>query len=780
MPPEEQSSLEEVERTARRRKAARRRPAREEKESTEAQDQPDSEPAIQEAHQATLDAGTRDGSVEEPPKGSERDSVSESLGVSNSDASTPGVSRRRCQVEPPAVDATSEAPQPLRSEFASPRLIQKDAQGPSPEVPQTSATQVVVNRTEAADPDAQVQVGEMTVAQAKAHVADQVRRWERVTLEFVASPTIEISWPSPVPEFRPWWAAVRATYEYLASRMSMANPNDAWISEWNLVPQSDPGMVSSARLSSGLEFRARGHPRYSAVAGCEAIEWRDLTSGVSSRIVPALSGQAPGDDVKFEESGMGVAMTDYEAGLLGRECLHGMRMAGVRPTLKPASSALGKPEPKRPHPIEASSGSGSDTEDRRNHRSSKHRSRSSKRQSKSKRPPSRSVKSEWTGRSERSVQSGMSGAPQVALNTMRSTQEALARMESTQSQQSESLHQAFQVIQALAAQASSTEERITQALEVQARTSEQNPTRATRISVAQPPATSTNIEDIREEEACLAQAHAQAELERRLQQRRSDVEAEQAAWAADLLQRLNAQMELFQEKIRALEEARNLDQATIRTLWNVQRIRSRNTPATSSGVQGTQATSGADSATSLKSVTGRSAMYPKSSGVITVCVSERRDRPISDLPVAQLQTTLPTLTGLTSDSSSSDDDLSDGDSNSLSGEAPVHAPLTTTPNGTTGMTFRPYVSSSTLEEFNEDASLPARRRWWERFLSLAVQSAWSGQTKVYELNSRCHPLCEIGVDSSPSTITKTGIGFPSCSSVSIANPSCPRLSAITL
>ncbi|GMF15697.1 unnamed protein product [Phytophthora fragariaefolia] len=105
-------------------------------------------------------------------------------------------------------------------------------------------------------------------------------------------------------------------------------------------------------------------------------------------------------------------------------------------------------------------------------------------------------------------------------------------------------------------------------------------------------------------------------------------------------------MELFQEKIRALEEARNLDQATIRTLRNVQRIRSRNNPATSPHVQGTQATSGADSATSPKSVTGRSSMYPESSGVITGCASERLDRPISDLPAAQLQATVPTLTGL--------------------------------------------------------------------------------------------------------------------------------------
>ncbi|GMF26792.1 unnamed protein product [Phytophthora fragariaefolia] len=225
MPPEEQSSLEEVEQTARRRNAARRRTARKEKESTEAQDQPDSEPAIQEAHQAILDTGTRDGSVEEPPNGSERDSVSESLGIKlKNEGPLPAV-------EEASVSANSHDTLQLRPGLASPRLTQEDAQGPPPEVPETSATRVVVDLTEVADPDAQVQIGEMTVAQAKAYVANHVRRWMRVTLEFVASPSIEYSWPSPVPDFRPWWAAVMATSEYVASRMSMANPNDAWISE---------------------------------------------------------------------------------------------------------------------------------------------------------------------------------------------------------------------------------------------------------------------------------------------------------------------------------------------------------------------------------------------------------------------------------------------------------------------------------------------------------------------------------------------------------------------
>ncbi|GMF52624.1 unnamed protein product [Phytophthora fragariaefolia] len=58
------------------------------------------------------------------------------------------------------------------------------------------------------------------------------------------------------------------------------------------------------------------------------------------------------------------------------------------------------------------------------------------------------------------------------------------------------------------------------------------------------------------------------------------------------------------------------------------------------------------------------------------------------------------------------------------------------------MTFRPYVSSSAIEDFSEDASLPAQRRWWERFLNHAVQGAWSDQTTVYELKLKILPAVQ--------------------------------------
>ncbi|KUF82486.1 hypothetical protein AM587_10003285 [Phytophthora nicotianae] len=55
------------------------------------------------------------------------------------------------------------------------------------------------------------------------------------------------------------------------------------------------------------------------------------------------------------------------------------------------------------------------------------------------------------------------------------------------------------------------------------------------------------------------------------------------------------------------------------------------------------------------------------------------------------------------------------------------------------MQFRPYVSSSTLDDFDEKASLTARRRWWERFLNLTIQGGWSDEMKVYELKLKMPP-----------------------------------------
>ncbi|GMF35200.1 unnamed protein product [Phytophthora fragariaefolia] len=257
MPPEEQLSLEEVERSARQRNAERRKAAHEEKESTDAQDQPDLEPAVQDAHQASPDTGARKGANEAPPEDSERDPSSESQGVSIPDAPAQASVGDVVKVEPPAADETSESSPPAQVvvtlEGESSRLTCKE-EGPLPAVQEepmpyvptevqellpestiSQASRMVIDLTEEVLSDVPARRDEPSVAQVKTYVADQVRRWERVTTEFVASPTIEYSWPSPPPYFQNWWAAVMMMSEYIASRTAMASSDEAWISEWNFV-----------------------------------------------------------------------------------------------------------------------------------------------------------------------------------------------------------------------------------------------------------------------------------------------------------------------------------------------------------------------------------------------------------------------------------------------------------------------------------------------------------------------------------------------------------------
>jgi hypothetical protein len=92
-----------------------------------------------------------------------------------------------------------------------------------------------------------------------------------------------------------------------------------------------------------------------------------------------------------------------------------------------------------------------------------------------------------------------------------------------------------------------------------------------------------------------------------------------------------------------------------------------------------------------------------------------------------------------SDAESSDNDSSDGDSDSSLDVPNSSAATTTVPNAAGVVTFRPYVNSSTLEDFNEHASLIARRRWYKRFLNMAVQGGWTNESKVYELKIKMSP-----------------------------------------
>ncbi|EGZ11341.1 hypothetical protein PHYSODRAFT_338054 [Phytophthora sojae] len=86
-------------------------------------------------------------------------------------------------------------------------------------------------------------------------------------------------------------------------------------------------------------------------------------------------------------------------------------------------------------------------------------------------------------------------------------------------------------------------------------------------------------------------------------------------------------------------------------------------------------------------------------------------------------------------SDSSDDDSSSESSDDSSHENPgVNLTTASTAQaGTTLLTFRPYINSNTLGEFDTKASLKERVHWWERFANMAAQGGWSTKMRIQEL-----------------------------------------------
>ncbi|GMF21522.1 unnamed protein product [Phytophthora fragariaefolia] len=800
--------LEEVERSARRRNVAGRKAAREKEKSTEAEDQPDRELAVQDAHQASLDTGAREGLNEVPPEDSERGPNSESQGASTSDAPAQASVGDAVKVEPPAADDTSESSQPVQdvvtlddADDESARItckeegllpavqeepvphVRTEAEQPSPDVTtSTLATQsnaqevspestpvqtspMIIDLTGGALPDVPARSDGPTVARVKTYVTDQVRRWERVTTEFVVSPTIEYSWPTPPPDFQAWWAAVMPTSEYI----------EAWISEWNLVRLA-PNMMTDftaitvsptftvwpaatvvdpvSELTSvlpilGTDDLGSRQPKWSdvrlpeclfethsgpgvefigtAVAGSDESSFSNVSGSRSSRRASSSSSSMWSlSSTHMPHAGLtgvvmmaqgGVARGGGDVGIqisdatllaplvpVGQDdvVMSGSGHVSIRSDHHPKKTPT-KSRRQKASPSESASDSSSDAETRRSRRISRREGRSSKRGPKSRRSPTQSTKSEWTNR-EGCLGCGLSAAIGRADGSRPAKDARYGR--STQS--GSSYYQSSPEVQR---------------------------TRPRNIPATLPL-----------------------------------VQGTQATVGTD-----SATLPLVQGT-----------QATVGT-----------DSATLPLVQGTQATVGTDSATLPRSDQFRMALHPESSGLIMGHGGDRLDKPISDLSAAQLRATLqpmietkyaktettskvattrasrvtarkpeskstePTRSELkrsasrrssdkkhsgqrgdpSDDSSSpgsSDDDSSDDDSDSSSGGAPLQVTTTTTLGGTT-LAFRSYVSSSTLEDFDEDAPLHARRRWWDPFMNLTAQGRWSDRTNVYELKLKMPP-----------------------------------------
>lgn len=92
-------------------------------------------------------------------------------------------------------------------------------------------------------------------------------------------------------------------------------------------------------------------------------------------------------------------------------------------------------------------------------------------------------------------------------------------------------------------------------------------------------------------------------------------------------------------------------------------------------------------------------------------------------------------------SDSSDDDYDDSSSSdsddSLADEDRMDPTVSSRrKDGTVVWTYRPFISYNSIEKFNEHASLEDRVGWWERFIDVAAQGAWSDEVKIRQLRGR--------------------------------------------
>ncbi|EGZ22938.1 hypothetical protein PHYSODRAFT_253792 [Phytophthora sojae] len=620
MPPEEQLSLE---RNARRTDASRRKAARDAKESTEAQGQPDAEPAAQDAHHVSLDAATPDDEEKGPPSGSEvnstLDSEVEVVGVSIPNAPAQASVGGAVKVESSAVVEPSGTSRPAQDV-----IVLDDDSDESPSQART---------IKAEGPLPAVQEGP------------------------ASSLPNETPLPSsPVPNAAPVVPPRVATPEVPRMLIDLTGPDE------------DSGeRESAARMR---EF----------VADQPALDVHALEDAA----LDAVKEEHPDDDVP---------MPTREMDVLGRESLTTMRvtqdaMARVDASVQEMNQQLQDKD---------------DTPDR---------------------------KTEADDEEERTFQ------------TYRATQLLVGREDALENQCALDTQAPVQVI-----------------------TSEATTENAREIVGAiQEDALKRAREAVKAERAQEEHLRSEAEAVRRVQEA-TKLQVQEAMMQKTLEERrrlLEEQQKLFDRKIALLETAQSRDKVAGPDQGMVRRTRSRDTRTTSSQVQGAQATPVPDPTVQVKQETGRLTMHQEPSGVITGHASDRRAKPDATTeksgskPAASSRPE-PKKTATRKDSlkkrsskrgdpsddssssGSSEEDSSDEDSDSSSGEVLTNVTTVTTQGGTMIMSFRPYMSSSALEDFNEDTPLAVRRLMWEKFQNLATQGGWSDRTRVCELKLKMSP-----------------------------------------
>ncbi|POM61399.1 hypothetical protein PHPALM_29589 [Phytophthora palmivora] len=232
-----------------------------------------------------------------------------------------------------------------------------------------TATPVPASKTTASDIEGMV-----------LYIRREVRRWEEVNPGKVTPPSVVYEWPNPKPDANSYFAAAYATGDYFKWRLSLANQDEAWISElhvarWGVGTAQDLTATTQSILTTrecvailqtlffeaGFEFvnlisgwsatRASRIPEVWCEVqnffAVELVEWRLVIAGVPFKVnsedhaAPIVQEQVPRLEYHKEDGDGDLLMTDYDADLLG------LIITGLRISRSPRGSSDGEPQSKR-------------------------------------------------------------------------------------------------------------------------------------------------------------------------------------------------------------------------------------------------------------------------------------------------------------------------------------------------------------------------------------------------------------------------------------------------
>ncbi|POM70779.1 Hypothetical protein PHPALM_12734, partial [Phytophthora palmivora] len=670
-------------------------------------------------------------------------------------------------VEPPEViDLVSSSdesvvevkPEPVRVKEEAKTLSSKVNSGFAPPEPRVSApsSQVKPERDarEAAAPVPESKTTASDIEGMVLYIRREVRRWEEANPGKVTPPSVVYEWPTPKPDANSYFAAAYATGDYFKWRLSLVNQDEAWISEFHvarwgvgtaqdLMATTIPQSIMTARecvailqtlfFEAGFEFvnlisgwsatRASRIPESLVRSVMEEVqnfiavglvEWRVVTTGVPFKVnsedhaAPSVQEQVP--RLEYHKEDGDLLMTDYNADLLGHQFVLRFRQEWQARMEQEQREFLAR---ERLDALERE-------------RLREQRDLDARRQIQE--LTDRLVHAEITRRdAERRMQDVEARQTQNLTETQGATQSVMEAVRLERERLDANYPERWQQREAEA-----DAERARWASEVHTSWKEQMSTMKQKVQELE-------AERERERESSQNVQRFHAGQVRDLRATLAQVQGRRTTVTPDLATNLRSSVAQNPEIATRSQGSSGVIGGNATVADQRQGTADlRNTPeVAASQRKATFVQSSAD-------ISGRAKHAKRGHGALeTKVMQDVKSEPVdSKRSVAKKHrqekkkrrdVNPPSDSDPSSDSS--DDDSSSKSSDDSSDENPgVNlTAASATQAGTTLLTFRPYINSNTLGEFDTKASLRERMHWWERFANMAAQGGWSTKMRIQEL-----------------------------------------------